>query len=148
MSLVANCALNLKHAARTRRKADGVKRLKKWSQHSARQLYEKLYRRLVPPYATKAVEDYLPKRLKIRTLYIVEDDGFVEQAAMLCPCGCDRVLHMNLLPDEHPCWRLTQHKDGTASLHPSVSRKTDCRSHFWFLRGRVHWFKRKISVSL
>ncbi|MER9417949.1 DUF6527 family protein [Mesorhizobium sp. M0306] len=58
---------------------------------------------------------------------------------MLCPCGCRRVLHMNLLADERPCWRLTRHDDGTTTLHPSVWRKTDCGSHFWFRRGRVEW---------
>ena len=24
----------------------------------------------------------------------------------LCSCGCRRVLHLNLLPDERPCWRV------------------------------------------
>ncbi|WP_246471270.1 DUF6527 family protein [Aminobacter carboxidus] len=60
---------------------------------------------------------------------------------MLCPCGCRRVLHMNLLADERPCWRLTRHDDGTTTLHPSVWRKTDCGSHFWFRRGRVEWYR-------
>ncbi|TKW76928.1 MAG: hypothetical protein DI543_18380, partial [Bradyrhizobium icense] len=55
------------------------------------------------------------------------------------PCGCGSVLHMNLLPDERPCWEVTQHGDGTASLHPSVWRQKDCKSHFWFRRGRVQW---------
>ncbi|MER9141803.1 DUF6527 family protein [Mesorhizobium sp. M0871] len=58
---------------------------------------------------------------------------------MLCPCGCRRVLHMNLLADERPCWRLTRHDDGTTTLHPSVWRTTGCGSHFWFRRGRVEW---------
>jgi hypothetical protein len=120
-----------------------VKRIKKWTQQSARHVYERLYHWLVPPYGTRLVENYLPKQLKKRMLYIVQDDGFLEQAAMLCPCGCKRVLHMNLLTDEHPCWHLTQHKDGTASLYPSVWRKVDCQSHFWFRRGRIDWFKGK-----
>ncbi len=90
-------------------------------------------------FATVSVEDVLPNRLAAHTLYVVSDDGFLEQAAMLCPCGCKRVLHMNLLPDEKPCWTLTLHKDGTASLFPSVWRKKDCGSHFWFKYGIVHW---------
>lgn len=94
---------------------------------------------LRPPYRTVIARDSLPKKLKRKTIYVVEDDGFEEQAAMLCPCGCRRVLHMNLLPDERPCWRLTRHWDGTASLHPSVWRKKDCSSHFWFRHGRVEW---------
>jgi hypothetical protein len=123
-----------------------MKRIEK-ARRSARQVYERLRRWLGPPYATRIVEDYLPKQLQKQTLYIVQDDGLFEQAAMLCPCGCKRILHMNLLPDEHPCWRVTQHKDGTASLSPSVCRKTDCQSHFWFTRGRIRWFKGGIRRS-
>ncbi len=92
-----------------------------------------------PPYRTAVIEENLPARLKKRTLYIVEEDGFVEQAAMLCPCGCGRILHMNLLPDDRPCWSLTRHADGTATLHPSVWRTKDCGAHFWFRHGRVQW---------
>ncbi len=90
-------------------------------------------------YSTVKVSGTLTKKLSKKTVYIVEDDGYQEQVAMLCPCGCGRILHMNLLPDERPCWKVTEHKDGTVSLHPSIWRKTDCRSHFWFKNGRVQW---------
>jgi len=94
-----------------------------------------------PPYRTVVVSEYLPKSLAHRTLYIVEDDAYQEQAAMLCPCGCGRTLHMNLLPDERPCWTVTIHADGTSSLHPSVWRQKDCGSHFWLREGRIIWAK-------
>lgn len=94
-----------------------------------------------PPYGTVVVQEYLPKQLKPSTLYIVEEDGIEEQAAMVCPCGCGKTLQMNLLTDDRPCWRVTKHADGTASLHPSVWRQKDCRSHFWFRRGRIEWAK-------
>lgn len=95
--------------------------------------------RLTPAYRTMVVQEYLPKTIEPRTLYIVEEDGNEEQAAMVCPCGCRKTLHMNLLPDDRPCWKVTKHGDGTATLHPSVWRKIECRSHFWFRRGRVVW---------
>ena len=117
----------------------GVQRLRRAS--------ERIYCWLVPPYRTVVVEESLPKELKRRTLYVVQEDGFEEQAAMICPCGCRRVLHMNLFADERPCWRLTEHEDGTASLHPSVWRKKDCGSHFWFRHGRVHWCRDELSLS-
>lgn len=98
-----------------------------------------LYDRLVPPYQTATVEESLPATLRRRTLYVVQEDGFVEHAAMFCPCGCKRILQMNLLPDERPCWQLTRHADGTATLAPSVWRQKDCGSHFWFRHGRVKW---------
>jgi hypothetical protein len=90
-------------------------------------------------YHTLKVNEALPSTLKKNIIYIVEEDGYQEQAAMLCPCGCKRILHMNLLPDERPCWKVEEHKDGSVSLYPSVWRKTDCRSHFWFKRGKVVW---------
>ena len=68
-----------------------------------------------PPYRTRVVIAELPEVLKKRTLYIVEEDGFEEQAALLCPCGRNHILHLNLLPDERPLWRVTRHYDGTAS---------------------------------
>ncbi len=104
-----------------------------------REAWLRLCKLVVPPYTTLVIEEVLPKQLKRRTLYIVQEDGFQEQAVMICPCGCRSTLHMNLLPDERPCWRVTRHADGTASLHPSVWRKRDCRSHFWFRHGRVEW---------
>ena len=104
-----------------------------------RRAWRGLLQWIVPPYRTIIVQESLPAKLKPRTIYIVEEDGFREQAAMLCPCGCRRILHMNLLPDERPCWKLTEHPNGTASLFPSVWRKKDCGSHFWFRCGRIEW---------
>jgi hypothetical protein len=103
---------------------------------------------LDPPYKTLMVDEFLPERLKRHTLYVVQEDGYEEQAAMICPCGCRRVLHMNLLTDERPCWRLTRHADGTATLHPSVWRQKECRSHFWFRRGRVQWCEQSDTTGL
>jgi Family of unknown function (DUF6527) len=97
------------------------------------------------PYRTFKVHDALPSNLEENILYVVEDDGYLEQAAMLCPCGCGRALHMNLLTDERPCWRLTQHTDGTATLYPSVWRKKDCGSHIWFRKGQVFWCHDRMS---
>ena len=108
-----------------------------WLKKLFRRARDRLVQWVVPPYRTTVVEESLPSRLTDRMLYIVQEDGFLEQAAMLCPCGCNQVLHMNLLTDERPCWRLTRHEDGTASLHPSIWRKKNCGSHFWFRQGRV-----------
>ncbi len=104
-----------------------------------RGVWSRAYSFFRPPYKTVVIEETLPKALRPRTLYIVQEDEYQEQAAMICPCGCGAILQMNLLPDERPCWRVTQHTDGTASLHPSVWRKKDCKSHFWFRQGRVVW---------
>lgn len=110
-----------------------------WLKNAFSTLRQSIQRWFDRPYRTVTVNEFLPKKLKKRTLYVVEEDGYEEQAAMLCPCGCGRILHMNLLPDERPCWKITHHKDGTSTLKPSVWRKKDCGSHFLFLNGHVHW---------
>lgn len=110
-----------------------------WLRRYALVAWQWVYRLVVPPYETRVVIGDLPPNLKRRTLYIVEEDGYREQAALLCPCGQGHILHLNLLPDERPCWRVSEHDDGTASLHPSVWRKKDCKSHFWLRRGRIFW---------
>jgi hypothetical protein len=76
--------------------------MKQWFKRLFESARERLYRWFVPPYRTAIVHEHLPESLDKKTLYIVEEDGFEEQAAMICPCGCGLVLHMNLLPDERP----------------------------------------------
>jgi hypothetical protein len=95
--------------------------------------------RLRPRFRTEYVEEDAPEQPKARVLYVVMEDGEPWSAAMRCPCGCGELLHMNLLPDERPRWRLSIHDDGTSTLHPSVNRMKGCRAHFWFRNGRVYW---------
>ncbi len=97
-----------------------------------------------PAFLTLRVEEHLPTQLKRKTLYVVHEDGFDEYAAMLCPCGCTNILFMNLLSDERPCWSINYHENGTATLRPSIWRKRECTSHFWFRKGRVVWCKQGI----
>ena len=93
----------------------------------------------VPPYQTNYVEE-LPEILNRKAIYIIEGEGFIEHATLLCPCGCGAPLHMNLIPDERPCWFVTEHNNGTVSLEPSVWRQKGCKSHFFFIRGRIQWY--------
>ena len=111
----------------------------RWLRRLASWASEKIALWLETPYRARIIEENLPKKLKRRVLYVVQEDGILEQAAMICPCGCGEVLHMNLLPDERPCWTLTQHKNRTVSLHPSVWRKKKCGSHFFLRDGRIQW---------
>jgi len=95
--------------------------------------------RLRPRFGTEYVEADVPSHARPRTLYVVMEDGEPWSTAMLCPCGCGEVLHMNLLPDERPVWHLIHHDDSSSTLHPSVNRIKGCRAHFWFRGGRVYW---------
>jgi len=94
-----------------------------------------------PTYGLERVNGQLPLRLKSHVLYIMEEDNYMEEAAMLCPCKCGAVLHLNLLPDDKPCWKLAKYKDGTPSLHPSIWRQVGCRSHFFLKHGKIIWAK-------
>lgn len=90
------------------------------------------------PFRT-ADADEEPDHLDPRTVYVIKDAGQSWAAVMSCPGGCGQVLHMNLLPDTKPVWKLTEHSDGTVSLTPSVWRREGCGCHFWLRSGRVNW---------
>ena len=90
-----------------------------------------------PPLKTFLVSE-LPDILEPNTVYVIGEEGYKWCAALLCPCGCNKMLQMNLLTG-HPRWHLTEHWNGTVTLHPSVWRKKECCSHFYLRRGRIIW---------
>ena len=89
-----------------------------------------------PAYRTVFVEE-LPERPRPACAYVAGEGPYRWFVAMLCPCGCREVLFMSLLPEGRPRWSLTEHEDGTISLHPSVWRQQGCRSHFFLSRGSI-----------
>jgi hypothetical protein len=94
---------------------------------------------LTPRYKILLVGSDLPKALRDNVLYVVEEDGFREHAAMTCPCRCGKVIQLNLLTDERPCWHLTVDGGGMPTLHPSVWGTKDCKSHFFLRKGKIIW---------
>lgn len=81
----------------------------------------------------------LPDKLKRHRLYAI-GEGVPWLAALQCPCGCGETLQLSLLENDSPRWRrLTQEKDGTATLSPSIWRSKGCRSHFFLRKGRIVW---------
>jgi hypothetical protein len=98
-------------------------------------------RRRERPLKTQLVEE-LPDRLDRHTVYVAGENGHLWFVAMICPCGCGEILHMSLLPDARPRWSLTQQKDGTVSLAPSIWRQVGCRSHFFLVGGHVRWVRK------
>ncbi len=100
-------------------------------------LWRQLFRR---PRSLKTVRvDELPDILNANSVYVGGEGCHRWFVAMLCPCGCGETLNMNLLPDSCPRWKLTENKDGTVTLHPSVWRKKGCHSHFFLRRGLIKW---------
>lgn len=83
----------------------------------------------------------MPEVLAADSVYIAGEGGHRWFVAMICPCGCGEILHMNLLPKSRPRWRLTENEDGTVTLYPSIWRKKGCGSHFFLRRGLIKWWK-------
>ena len=90
------------------------------------------------PYILRLVDD-LPQKLKPNIVYAIgtKDDLYV--ARLLCPCGCNEHLNLNLIPANRPCWTLQVGKKSEVSLHPSLWKKTGCKSHFFLKNGVVKW---------
>jgi hypothetical protein len=103
--------------------------------------------------AFQAVNDWLAPALRViehegesmpasiptnRVIHLL-DESESWSLGMTCPCGCEDVLELMLLPDIKPRWNLTIDSRGRPTLRPSVWRTTGCRSHFWVRDGRIHW---------
>ena len=101
-----------------------------------RRLFGRLWTR--KPYPLRTVlADKIPDDIDPGSIYLLGTTGRPWAAAFACPGGCRELIELNLLPEGNPSWRAAVHKDGTASLHPSVWRTIGCQSHFWILRGRI-----------
>lgn len=109
----------------------------RWMRWTWRVAWCWLLGRPAPLKTVKVAE--LPDELEAKKVYVAGENGFEWFAAMLCPCGCGATLHMSLIPGARPRWSLTVHKDGTLTIHPSVWRLKDCRSHFFLRRGLIVW---------
>ncbi|MFD2582656.1 DUF6527 family protein [Pedobacter vanadiisoli] len=81
--------------------------------------------------------EIIPEELRPGFLY-VEGDGYKNQfASLLCPCGCNEDINLNLEPDEDPCWSLSA--GNLTDLSPSIWKSNNCRSHFFIKKGKVKW---------
>jgi hypothetical protein len=58
---------------------------------------------------------------------------------MLCPCGCNEVIPVNLDERSGPAWEYYGGTNGL-SVFPSVWRDTGCKSHFIIWYGRILLF--------
>ena len=97
----------------------------------------KLFGRKTEGYRIERVED-LPENLKPLRLYVAGERRNEWAAAMLCPCGCEETIQLNLLEQVRPRWRVLEAELGP-SLEPSVWRRQGCRSHFFLRSGQIEW---------
>lgn len=97
------------------------------------------FRRTKKPLNTVLVEE-LPDSLNPNVVYVLGQGKHRWFVALVCPCGCGKMLQVSLLAGSTPRWRLIEHADdGTVTLEPSVWREIGCRSHFFLRRGRIQW---------
>lgn len=89
-------------------------------------------------YKVQRVDDE-PAQAQAGIVYVIEDAGIEWAAVMSCPGGCGQLLHMNLIPDSEPVWKLIEDESGAATLSPSVWRKEVCGCHFILRQGKVQW---------
>jgi hypothetical protein len=83
--------------------------------------------------------DRLPRTPKPNVVYQIGDEDCVWSAALRCPCGCGDVIHLSLVTDASPAWRIQKRRNGEITVLPSVWRTVGCRSHFIIYRSRVVW---------
>ena len=94
-------------------------------------------------YKTAWVEDF-PEKLKKKTIYVIGGKNHPFQVVFSCPKNCNKKIFLNISKQHSKFerWELTEHKNGTISLTPSIYMKAlDCGCHYWFKRGHVHWIK-------
>jgi hypothetical protein len=102
-------------------------------------LWSRVACRLWRRYRAKQVEGVYPEELSQGVVYVLTEDGEAWEGKLICPCGCNAVLDLNFIADEHPCWTYRVSKGGHISLHPSVWRQVECKAHFFLRDGRVVW---------
>lgn len=76
--------------------------------------------------------------LKPNVLAIVGPPGKFKWLQLVCPCGCDRIIAMNLMKKYHPNWTIEIHGDDTITVFPSI-HASNCGAHFWVRRNLVEW---------
>lgn len=100
----------------------------------------KFWSKICPKRKITYIEgDTIPEKITSRNLFIAVEDNEIWSVAFKCPCGCGDRLELMSLQGVKPRWDVHIHKNGTASLTPSIWRKTNCGSHFWFKQGRIVW---------
>lgn len=102
----------------------------------------KIISKLVKWFNPKHIVEYreeLPELLSDRTIYIVGQPNNPWLIAFNCPCGCNSIIHLNLLKDAKPKWRYTITSKKRVNIFPSVWRTKDCNSHFFVRNSKIDW---------
>jgi hypothetical protein len=88
---------------------------------------------------THAWSEDPPENPKPGLVYLIGDGPTPWSAAFICPCGCNELISLSLVPNDNPRWRYHVSVLDPISLSPSVWRTRGCKSHFFIRKGRVLW---------
>jgi hypothetical protein len=105
-----------------------------------KKVLEKIEFILQKEFKVKYFEE-LPDIIENRTIYIVGIKNYPWLIAFNCPCGCNKLIQLNLLIDGEDTWAFKINKKGKINIYPSVWRKVGCKSHFFIRKSKVDWVK-------
>ena len=95
----------------------------------------KQYRRITSVESLTNIDD-----LHSDEIILVGSTKNLKWAILKCPCGCQEVIHVNLMKSHHPHWHIKRERGGTISLTPSLwVDNSRCGSHFFIWHNRVIW---------
>lgn len=107
------------------------------------EVIRRFYYRFRYRHLTLVLCEDTPDELRPGCLYIQVDGGAPFASVLQCPCGCGQRVDLNHI-GRSPIWRMSIDPSGRLSLHPSVWRRTGCRSHFWVRRNEIVWARTHI----
>jgi len=90
------------------------------------------------PYSIQYHEDPIDNP-KEKILYVIGSSNEPWQVEMRCPCGCGEKIVLPVNEETTPCWSLQIVDRNIPTLHPSIWRSKNCRSHFFLRNGKVIW---------
>ncbi len=81
----------------------------------------------------------LPEQIKKKEVYII---GNLKEPWLLmfeCPCGCKKIIQLNLLKEASPQWTFSITRKNRMTISPSISGTTGCQSHFFLINNKIKW---------
>ncbi len=103
-----------------------------------RKKFSTLVKWFQPKYKTEYKEE-LPEVMEDRTIYLIGQPDNPWLVTLKCPCGCNCIIHLNLLEDAEPCWSFKLTAKKRINISPSVRRTMGCGSHFFVRGSKIEW---------
>ena len=103
-----------------------------------RKIISTLVKWFQPRYKTEYKEE-LPEVFADKTIYLIGESSNPWLIAFKCPCGCNSIIHLNLLKDAEPRWKCKITSRKRVNISPSVWRTKGCKSHFFVQSSKIDW---------